>query len=246
VKTPDKLLFFTGEIDFKYLESSISNSGFEPEYSRNIEDFVKSCSSSKYDLITYNGFENDVIDSSILKCLTGTSNIYTPVLIIAGKEDEEVMNTALRHQFDLVIFPFTTTEFLIRLQLAVRRRNTEMTIHNNLIDNNILLENLPSGILQTDVHGNFMRFNRELKNILEMTDIDFSGINFFQLCHPDDYLMERQSLDRLLRKENDKVSFEVRLINNDGKTIVCKIGARAVWKDQETLESYIFSVEEIG
>ncbi|HCC71792.1 MAG TPA: hypothetical protein DEQ09_11675 [Bacteroidales bacterium] len=246
MKPSDRLLFFTGDIDFKHFESSINNFGFEAVYSSDVNEFKNLCTENKYDIIAYNGYEQDGIDASILKSLTGSMNIYTPVLIIAGKEDEKLMNICLRHQFDLVIFPFTSTELIIRLQLAVRRKNTETTIHNKLIDQNVLYENFPAGILQTDAQGNFIRFNKELKDILGMSDIDFSGINFFQLCHPDDYLMERQSLDRMLRKETDRVSYEVRLINNDGKTIVCKIRASAVWKNQNSLSSFIFSVEKIS
>jgi len=246
VKISDSLLFFTGDIDFKYLESHIGNYGFNAVYSSDEEEFAQLCLENKYDLIIYNSYEAESIDKRILKSLTGARNIYTPILIIAGKEDEEVINIVLKHQFDLLIFPFTPQELITRLQMAVRRKNTEITIHNNLIDYSVLFQNFPSGILQTDVNGNFIRFNKELKNILGMNEIDFTGINFFQLCHPDDYLIERQSLDRMLRKESDRVSFEARLINNDGKTIVSKIRASAVWKDQNMLGSFIFSIEKVG
>lgn len=129
--------------------------------------------------------------------------------------------------------------------MAVKRKETELTIHNNLLEYSVLIEHFPTGILQTDVNGNFLRFNKKLKNILGMSERDFTGINFFQLCHPDDYIIERQSLDRLLRKESESLTFEVRLINNDGKTIVSKIRAGTVWKDRNNLGSFIFSVEEI-
>lgn len=246
MKTSDSLLFFTGDIDFKYLASHIKNYGFDAVYSGDEESFTKLCLENKYDLIVYNGYETESIENKVLRSLTGTKNLYTPILIIAGKADEEMMNLVLRHQFDLIIFPFTAVEFITRLQLAVRHKNTEITIHNNLLDYSVLLQNFPSGILQTDQNGKFIRFNKELKNILGMNEIDFTEINFFQLCHPDDYLIERQSLDRMLRKESDCVSFEVRLINNDGKTIVSKIRASSVWKDQDTLGSFIFSIEKIG
>ena len=246
MKTSDSLLFFTGDIDFKYLESQLKNYGFDSVYSSDEERFIELCQDNKYDLIVYNGYEAEGIDNNVLRSLTGTKNLYTPILIIAGKKDEEMMNLVLRHQFDLIIFPFTPVELITRLQLAVRHKNTEMTIHNNLVDYSILFQNFPSGILQTDVNGKFVKFNKELKNILGMNEMDFTEVNFFQLCHPDDYLIERQSLDRILRKESDNVSFEVRLINNDGKTIVSKIRASSVWKDTETLESFIFCIEKIG
>ncbi|HDZ40826.1 MAG TPA: PAS domain-containing protein [Bacteroidetes bacterium] len=243
--TSDCLLFFTGEIDFHFLESHINNSGFEVIYSAEVAEFEQLCQENSYDLIIYNAYEEEEVDPRILKSIKGKKNLYTPILLIGGKEDEEIMNTALRHQFDLLIFPFTPTELVVRLQLAVKRKKSELTFHNRLVEYSILFENFPTGILQTDITGNFIRFNKELKNILSMNDMDFTGINFFQLCHPDDYLIERQILDRMLRKETDTASFEVRLINNDGKTIVSKIRASTVWKDQDTLESFIFAIEKI-
>ncbi|MDT8401707.1 MAG: PAS domain S-box protein [Bacteroidales bacterium] len=246
MRTADSLLFFTGEIDFHFLESHINISGFEVLYSAEADEFEKLCHENSYDLIIYNAYEQEEVNSDILKSSKGKKNLYTPVLLIAGKEDKEIMNTALRHQFDLLIFPFTPAELAVRLQLAVKRKKSELTFHNKLVEYSILFENFPTGILQTDLAGNFIRFNKELKNILRMSDMDFTGINFFQLCHPDDYLIERQSLDRMLRKETDNASYEVRLINNDGKTIVSKIRASAVWKDQDTLESFIFAIEKIG
>lgn len=245
MRASDRLLFYTGEIDFHFLESAIKNYGFEAEYTANVKEFARLCLEEEFQMIIFNAYEEDEIDAFVLKSLKGKNNLFTPVIIIAGKEDKEVMNTALRQQYDFLIFPFSPDEMAVRLQLAVKRKMTELTIHNKLVDYSILFENFPTGILQTDIDGNFKKFNRELKNLLGMSDMDFTGVNFFQLCHPDDYLIERQSLDRLLRKESNMISFEVRLINNDGKTIVSKIRASSVWKDQNTLGSFIFSIEQI-
>ena len=246
MRASDKLLFFTGEIDFFFLEPHIKKSGFEVVYTAEAQEFAQLCLEKRYELIIYNGYEDEEIGARVLKCLKGKNNLYTPILIIAGKEDKEIMNIALRQQYDFLVFPFSPDELIIRIQLAAKRKKNELTFHNNLLDYSILFENFPTGILQTDIDGNFIRFNKELKNILGMSDRDFTGINFFQLCHPDDYLIERQSLDRLLRKESDITSFEVRLINNDGRTIVSKIEASTAWKDQNTLGSFIFSIEKIA
>ncbi len=246
MKTSDRLLFFTGDIDFSFIIGKISDFEFESVYIDNAEEFSALCLKNKYDLIIYNSCGKENIEPKILKSLSGTLNLYTPVIIIADKDGKEVMNQVLKHQFDLIIFPFNPAELLVRIHSAIRRKETEVTIHNNLLDYRTLFENFPAGILQTDLHGNFIRFNRELMKILDMHVVDLSGINFFQLCHPDDYLIERQNLDRLLRKEAETVLYESRLINNDGVSIVCKIFVRASWKDESTLSSFIFSIEKIG
>ena len=238
------LLFYTGDIDFQYLESYLLDMGFESAFLSSQAEFTKSCLNHKHDIIIYNAYERGGIDNKILKGLTGTKNLYTPILIIMGSDDNEAMKTALDQRFNMIRFPFSREEFMVRIRMSISRGKSEMAIHNKLVEYNILFENFPAGILQTDIKGNIVRFNKELKGIMGMSDMDLSGMNFFQLCHPDDYLIERQSLDRILRKETDIVSYEVRLINNDGRTIVSKIRASTVWKDQFTPDSFIFSLEK--
>lgn len=245
MKTSGKLLFYTGDIDFQHLDTYFQNHGFNVVYSGEKDKFERLCLDDKYELIIYNAYDETLIDSIILRGLTGTKNLYTPVLIITGKDNDELMKQVMRHQFDMIIFPFLPAEILTRIQSSIKRKLTELTIHNNLLEYRLLFDNFPLGILQTDERGNFIRFNKKLMHILGMQDMDFSGINLFQLCHPDDYLIKRQSLDRMLRKEVDNVSYEVRLINNDGRTIVCKMSATSEWKDENTLSSFIFSVEKM-
>ncbi len=246
MKTSGKLLFYTGDIDFQHLDTYFQNDGFEVVYSDKKGEFEDLCLGTKFELIIYNGYNEELIGNTILRGLTGTKNLYTPVLIIAGKEDSEMMKQVLRHQFDMIIFPFMPVEIMARIHSSIKRKVTELAIHNNLLEYRLLFDNFPLGILQTDERGNFMRFNKKLMHLLGMHDMDFSGINLFQLCHPDDYLIKRQSLDRMLRREVDNVSYEVRLINNDGRTIVCKMSATSDWKDEKTLGSFIFSVEKMG
>ncbi|MDZ7738471.1 MAG: PAS domain-containing protein [Bacteroidales bacterium] len=245
MKTSGMLLFYTGNIDFQHLNTYFQNDNFEVVYSDNKGKFEELCLGKKFELIIYNAYNEALIDNSILRGLTGTKNLYTPVLIIAGKEDGEMMKQVMRHQFDMIIFPFLPVELIARIHSSIKRKVTEMAIHNSLLEYRLLFDNYPLGILQTDERGNFMRFNKQLMNILDMHDMNFSGINLFQLCHPDDYLIKRQSLDRMLRREVDNVSYEVRLINNDGQTIVCKLSATSDWKDEKTLGSFIFSVEKM-
>lgn len=245
MKTSGKLLFYTGDIDFQHLDTYFQDNNFEIVYSDSKDKFEELCLGTRFELIIYNAYDEEVIPGGILKGLTGAKNMYTPVLVIAGKDKGELMNQVLRHQFDMIIFPFLPVEIMTRIHSSIKRKVTEMVIHNNLLDYRLLFDNFPLGILQTDVKGNFIRFNKKLMHILGMADMDFSGINLFQLCHPDDYLIKRQSLDRLLRKEVDNASYEVRLINNDGRTIVCKMNAASEWKDEKTLGSFIFSLEEM-
>ncbi|MFO7756451.1 MAG: PAS domain S-box protein [Bacteroidales bacterium] len=246
MKTSGKLLFYMGDIDFQHLDTFFQNNGFEIVYSGEKDKFGELCLGDKYEMVIYNAYDESLIDTSILKSLSDKKNLYTPVLIIIAKDNGELMKEALKHQFDIIVFPFSPVEILTRIQSSINRKFTERTIHNNLLEYRLLFDNFPLGILQTDERGNFIRFNKKLLQILGMQDMDFSGINLFQLCHPDDYLIKRQSLDRMLRREVDNASYEVRLINNDGRTIVCKMNVTSEWKDENTLDSFIFSVEKMN
>ncbi|MEZ5000165.1 MAG: beta-eliminating lyase-related protein [Bacteroidales bacterium] len=66
------------------------------------------------------------------------------------------------------------------------------------------------------------------------------------MCHPEDYFIERKQLDRLLRKETGKVNFEIRLINNDGKTSVCKIVATLYGRTMIPSVSSLLSSTELA
>ncbi len=81
--------------------------------------------------------------------------------------------------------------------------------------------------------------------IMNMSDLDTRKENFFQLCHPDDYFLERKQLDRLLKKDLARINYEIRLINNGGKTIVSSVSAGAVWSDDGHFSSFSFIVEAI-
>ncbi|MEZ5010389.1 MAG: PAS domain S-box protein [Bacteroidales bacterium] len=109
-----------------------------------------------------------------------------------------------------------------------------------------LFDTFPVGIVQADQHGNFIAINPFFAGCLNMAETDVYKENFFQLCHPEDYFIERKQLDRLLRKETGKVNFEIRLINNDGKTSVCKIVANAVWENNDTFSFFTFVVGKLA
>ena len=83
-------------------------------------------------------------------------------------------------------------------------------------------------------------------NMTEMQESDLTDVNFFQLCHPDDYFIERKQLDRLLRQEVSSVNYEIRIINNEGKTAVCKVIASAIWEDAGIFNAFTFILEKIG
>lgn len=246
MKTNNSLLFFSESIDFNFLKSHLDNNEHNTTYLSSIDEFVKTCTEQEFQLIIVDSTGKEGIDKQILTCLTSSKKIYTPVLIVVNKDDRDLMQQSARHQFDFIVFPFNPEELIIRINASIRRKETELVIHYNLKDYRNLFDNFPGGIIQTDEHGSFLRYNREIFKLLNMKEKDFYGVNFFQLCHPDDYLIKRQHLDRILRKEIEQVNYEVRLINNNGETSVCRLSVKSIWKDEQTFSSFIFAIEKLS
>jgi PAS domain S-box-containing protein len=102
------------------------------------------------------------------------------------------------------------------------------------------------GIILTDEHGEFKKANPGFLSLINMPQKDLLKENFFKLCHPEDYFVERKQLDRLLRKELESVGYEIRLINNDGKTFVCSVQSKILWTKPDVFESFVFVLREIS
>jgi len=238
------ILIFENQIDLKHLGSYLDALDIKYSFAQNLKSFSDKCTASKYDVIALSGVSESEIDEKVIDALSDSSNFRTPVLVIA-KDNKELLKQVINRQFDFMIFPFTPVEFIHRIEQILRRSVSDYAIHQNLIGLRAIIDNLPMGIIQTDTHGKPISLNREFTLIIGMTEKDISKENFFQLCHPDDYFIERKQLDRLLKKEKEKVHYEIRLINNEGKTTVCKVIASVIWKDPNIFDSYLFLVEKI-
>ncbi|HUS86251.1 MAG TPA: PAS domain-containing protein [Bacteroidales bacterium] len=238
------ILIFENQIDLKHLGSYLDKFDIKYSFAQDLKSFSDSCIALKYDAIVFSGVSEGEIDERVIEVLSESPNFRTPVLVIAD-DSKGLLKQVLSRQFDFMIFPFTPVEFTHRIEQMLRRSVSDNAIHQNLLGLRAIIENLPMGIIQTDTHGNIISLNREFTIIIGMAEKDISKENFFQLCHPDDYFIERKHLDRLLRKEEEKVHFEIRLINNEGTTSVCKILASAIWKDVNIFESYLFVVDKI-
>ena len=81
-------------------------------------------------------------------------------------------------------------------------------------------------------------------SIIDMSEEEIMNENFLKLCHPDDYFIERKQLDRLLKREAETVTFETRIINNEGSTTVCKVKVIIIW-DKSIFKSFAFVIEKV-
>lgn len=240
------LLFYEDKLDLKHLRTILDKYEFESNYTGDRNTFVDECASRKYDLLIVSGVESDDASLSLVESLYLSKNPDTPIMLILDNNRIPPVDDMLKQEIFVITFPFTPEEFVFRAFSILRTAEMTKNIHLNLKSYKSLFDILPVGLIQTDERGKFLRTNPRFRSIINMDEKELAGENFFQLCNPDDYFLERKQLDRLLRKEQKCVDYEIRLINNEGKTLVCGIEATVIWNAEDVFESYTFVVRLIS
>jgi PAS domain S-box-containing protein len=244
VENKESILVLEIDIDLQFMAGILENESYIVEFETIPESFIAKVKKSRYSafIISLNQKE---VSENIINAITWSVNIFTPVLVVCPEIDSKLVSDLTRYKFEMISFPFTSDEFLFRIGKMIRQNQNEESVHNNLVKYRSLFDNFPLGIVQTDQHGAFIAINKSFIQFTNMTEKEMYGENFFQLCHPDDYFIERKQLDRLLRKVTEKVDYEIRLINNDGVTCVCKVIANSQWENNGSFSHFTFILEKI-
>mgnify|MGYP005838050245 CR=1 FL=1 len=240
------LLFFEDRIDLAHLKHELDKYELDSSFRNNSESFIEACKIKKFDLLIISGVGSDLDNLALIDSLYPSVNSDTPILFIVENSSVPPPEELLNYMVSIIVFPFTPEEFVFRVIKILRSVETEKNIDKNLKSYKKLFDILPMGIVLTDEHGKFKMVNPGFYSILRITEKDLINENFFQLCHPDDYFVERKQLDRLLRKEVNSVDYEIRLINDDGKTFVCSVQATIIWSRQGVFESFVYVLREIS
>ncbi len=243
--TPGSILIFQNQLDLNYLGNVVNEKDKECTFESGLNNFSTLCSGKKYDLIIIAATGDVPILNEVIDIVSGSMNFHTPLLVICD-DNTDVIGEVVSRQYDFIIFPFSNEEFKWRIDQIIRRSKTEEIVHHNIVRLRSVFDNLPVAIVQTDSTGRILFVSREFGTILETGENNVLKENFFQLCHPDDYFIERKQLDRLLKRESERVRYEIRLINNEGRTKVCRILATSLWKDKDVFTSYIFVIETVN
>lgn len=240
------LLFFEDTLDLGHLKILLEKYEFNSNFVKDSKSFVERCGKKRYDLLIVSAMGTADKNLSLIDSLYITKNSDTPVLLIIDNNQVPAVDELLKQELNVITFPFTAEEFVYRAFRILKNLETEKNIHNRLASYRSLFDTLPVGVIQTDDHGKFLNINQMFQSVIDMEEQDIYKENFFQLCHPDDYFLERKQLDRLLRKELMCVDYEIRLINNEGKTLVCNIEASILWSGRDVFDSFIFVVRLIS
>lgn len=238
------LLILEEKIDLKHLNEYLVDHGYNVMYEENEKQFIEKCREARYDLLVISRVYGDNFTEDLFTTISSTQNSFTPVLVIVNNSVFPPLSIISRIKANLITFPFSNDEFLFRCDSIIRRIEFDENVHKTILEHSNLIESIPVGIGLTLEHGNFISVNPMFAVILGMTEDEIMKENFLRLCHPDDYFIIRKQLDRLLKREDETVSFESRLINNEGKTIVCKIKAVIIW-NENIFKSFVFVIEEV-
>lgn len=242
----ESILIQEGEIDLRHLADILKNENIHCVYEATREGFISSCKARKYNAIILTLTGQTGLGEEIIKAISWSQNLFTPVMVVTPECDPDLTELLLKYKFEYLRFPFLPGEFIFRIRRAIRLKQNEEIVHSNLLKYRTLCDNFPVGIAQTDQYGKFEGVNPAFADFMNMSEPDLFRENFFQLCHPDDYFILRKQLDRLLRREIRIVNFEIRLINNDGKTAVCKVVANSMWENDTDFSSFTFVIEKIN
>lgn len=242
----DSVLLYISELDLKYLSGFLEPESVSCSFASSAEEFSEICRNEKFTAIVLTVSDDQKIDEEILNSISWSGNMYAPVMVVTPRLPGHFAENLIRYGFETILFPFTEKEFLFRLRKMIRQKQNEEAVHTNLLSYRKLFDTFPIGIMQTNHKGEYLSVNPTFADLIEMSDQEIYNENFFRMSHPDDYLLMRKQLDRLLKKESKFVKFEARLINNNGKSCVCKIIATALWDGSESFDRFTFVVERIA
>ncbi|MDX2414978.1 MAG: PAS domain-containing protein [Bacteroidales bacterium] len=240
------ILFLEDTLDFKHLRSTFNEYDIQTTFVKNREEFMLLCTDNQYDILIISVLNAFHTLGDLTANLLDGINSNTPVITVVDNNKLPTIDQLINSDLNLITFPFSPGEILYRVLHVFKRYDTEKYYSDSISECKLLLDSTPVGLVQTDSHGKFLRFNSRFLEIIAINELDLKKENFFQLCHPDDYFLERKQLDRLLKKEVSRISFEIRLINNEGKTIVSSVNAGVIWNDDGHFNSFSFVVENIA
>lgn len=239
------VLFLEDTLDFKHLKYIFDEYDIDTTFENKKENLYSLCNELKYDLLVVSLVNNFNILEEISSNLRSGINSNTPIISVVDNNSFPTAEELTKSNTYPITFPFAPAEILFRIQQIFRNSVTEQYIDSSLSDYKKIIDSMPVGFVQTDSRGKFLKINKRFLEIMDMSDLDVRKENFFQLCHPDDYFLERKQLDRLLKKDLARINYEIRLINNGGKTIVSSVSAGAVWSDDGHFSSFLFIIETI-
>ncbi|MCA1755893.1 MAG: PAS domain S-box protein [Bacteroidales bacterium] len=242
----DPVLIYSSELDLSHLSDFLEPESFLCSFAASAEEFSAKCRDEKFSAIVLAISSNQKLEDPVLNSISWSRNMFTPIMVVTSMLPDHFADQLIRYGFETIMFPFSDREFFFRLRKMIRQKQNEEAVHTNLLSYRTLFDSFPVGIIQTSQKGDFTSVNPTFIEIMGMSDQELYNENFFRMSHPDDYLIMRKQLDRLLRRECRIVKFEMRLINNDGKRNVCKIVAAAIWDGAESFDRFTFVIENIA
>lgn len=108
-----------------------------------------------------------------------------------------------------------------------------------------MVEDAPIGIALTDSSGNWLRVNSALCDMLGYTTDELFKVDFYQITHPDDISKDKETIEKLSRREIDVTNYNKRYQHKDGHYFWINIHCSAVYNDQGQADYYIGQILNI-
>lgn len=125
--------------------------------------------------------------------------------------------------------------------VALRRLQTEMSLHKQGRRLRVLFEEAPVGVTETDLDGCWIRVNRRFCEIVGYSRAELREMRYQDITHPADLAEDDVMSSRVLKGELSSFSREKRYIRKDGDVIWISLRVALV-RDAEGEPDYFIAV----
>ena len=125
------------------------------------------------------------------------------------------------------------------------RKRTEETLRESEERFRLAFENANTGVCLVDLEGNLTRVNTKMCEIFGYTNKELERMTVNDIAHPEDIDKSPEFIQKTLRGEIDRVTFEKRYFHKNGHVVTCEISSSLVHNAEGAPLYFISHVHDI-
>jgi PAS domain S-box-containing protein len=244
-KTPIRILHVDDDAGFvEVAKQCLEMQGnIEVETANSVEEAFEMLKEKAYDVIVSDYQMPGKGGLEFLRELREAGN-QIPFVMFTGKGREEVAVKALNLGADQYISKFgdpdaVYSELAHAVDHAVEVGKAREALHRSEAKYRSLVEDAGAGILTADAKGTLTFVNKELCNILGVSQQELLGKQFSDFVHPDDRQRIVQISVDFMKNPNSRPRFEFRAIHKKGHIVHLHSAPTLIKYDNEIIGSHV-------